>query len=246
MVNIRTKVFEGPLSTLLDLVERRKLFISDISLAEVTDEYMERIRTTETFPVEEATQFLSVASTLILIKSRSLLPGFSITTEEQSNIDELKSRLELLAMYRKASILLMHSWNKSPLYQTFEKKRPAHFAPGKTLASESIFSAILSVIHSLPKFVEHTKVAVKKIRSLEETMSMITERITRHLKFSFSEFAKSSHQDGANHKEKKIGVILSFLAILELVKRGVVHVKQETALADFEVENATVDVPRYN
>ena len=77
-------------------------------------------------------------------------------------------------------------------------------------------------------------------------MSIITERITRHLRFTFRDFAKHGGGVGLNSKEQKVNVILSFLAILELVKRGVVEVKQDVALADFEIESAKIDIPRYN
>ena len=73
---IKTEVFEGPLELLLDLVEKRKLFINEISLASVADDYITHLKTFEKMPVDFVSNFLIVASTLILIKSKSLLPTF--------------------------------------------------------------------------------------------------------------------------------------------------------------------------
>jgi segregation and condensation protein A len=72
---IKTPVFEGPLELLLSLIEKRKLFINDIALASVADEYMEHVRTLSEFPMRDVAQFVLVAATLVLIKSKSLFFG---------------------------------------------------------------------------------------------------------------------------------------------------------------------------
>ena len=73
---VKTEAFEGPLELLLNLIEKRKLFISDISLAQVADDYIEYINKQEDFPMASTADFILVASTLVLIKSKSLLPTF--------------------------------------------------------------------------------------------------------------------------------------------------------------------------
>ena len=76
--HIKTEQFEGPLDLLLSLIEKRKLFISDFSLADVANEYIEHIRRFESFPMNDVANFLLVASTLVLIKSKSILPAFQM------------------------------------------------------------------------------------------------------------------------------------------------------------------------
>ena len=76
---VKTGSFEGPLELLLNLVESRKLFINEISLAGVTDDFLSYARALPKNDLAELTSFLSVAATLILVKSRSLLPGFIVT-----------------------------------------------------------------------------------------------------------------------------------------------------------------------
>ncbi len=81
---VKTHVFEGPLDLLLDLVEKRKLFVNDVSLAEVTDDFIKYIETHEEFPIGESAEFIVIASTLMLVKSRSLLPMLALTEDEEA------------------------------------------------------------------------------------------------------------------------------------------------------------------
>ena len=79
---VKTEIFEGPLDLLLTLVEKRKLFINDISLSQVADDYVLHIKQYSEFPVGEVANFVLVASVLVLIKSKSLLPKLDLTQEE--------------------------------------------------------------------------------------------------------------------------------------------------------------------
>src|SRR3989338_11100179 len=101
---VSRNVFEGSFDFLLDLIERRKLHIHDISLSEVADDYLSYIETLGEFPTKDAAHFLVIASTLVLIKSRSLLPGLALTPEEETSIDDLEGRLKLLLRIRELAI----------------------------------------------------------------------------------------------------------------------------------------------
>jgi len=83
---IKTEVFEGPMDLLLDLVEKRKLLINDISLAEVTDEYMRHVATMQEASLPGTAQFVQMAATLLLIKSKSLLPVLELTEDEEETM----------------------------------------------------------------------------------------------------------------------------------------------------------------
>ncbi len=76
---IRTGSFEGPYDLLLDLIDRRKLSVSELSLSQVTDDYIAFVRGHEAFPMEDAAQFIGVAATLLLIKSKSLIPELELS-----------------------------------------------------------------------------------------------------------------------------------------------------------------------
>ena len=71
---VKQQHFEGPLDLLLSLIEKRKLFINDIALAKVTDDFISHIQSLNQFPMADSANFILIASTLLLIKSKSLLP----------------------------------------------------------------------------------------------------------------------------------------------------------------------------
>src|ERR1035437_8793807 len=100
---IKTQTFEGPLDLLLDLIEKHKLFISDISLAKVTDDFIAHIKQFENMPMGESAHFILIASTLLLIKSKSLLPTLSLTEDEQGDIRDLETRLKIFKRIKDAS-----------------------------------------------------------------------------------------------------------------------------------------------
>src|SRR4051812_32375972 len=92
---VKHEQFEGPLDLLLSLIEKRKLFINDISLAKVADDFINHIKNFEQFPIGESANFILIASTLLLIKSKSLLPTLQLTEEEQGSIEDLETRLKI-------------------------------------------------------------------------------------------------------------------------------------------------------
>src|ERR1700746_2688936 len=100
---LETQQFQGPLEKLLDLVEARKMSISDVSLSEVTDAYLVYVETLPEMPLGETAQFILVASTLLLIKSRTLLPSLDLTLEERESVEELEHRLAQYALVRNAA-----------------------------------------------------------------------------------------------------------------------------------------------
>ena len=103
--SIETEHYAGPLETLLDLIEKRKLSVSKVSLAEVCDGYLAYVEKLPELPLSETSQFVLVASTLLLIKSRSLLPTVELSDDEEQSIEELERRLQRYAWIRKASKL---------------------------------------------------------------------------------------------------------------------------------------------
>ena len=92
---VKTPIFEGPLDLLLNLIEKRKLFINEISLAEVTDDYLTYIKNLPKISISDMTIFILIAATLILIKSKSLISNIELTEEEEGQIEDLERRLKI-------------------------------------------------------------------------------------------------------------------------------------------------------
>src|SRR5665213_2458332 len=112
---LETEQFVGPLESLLNMIEDRKLSVSEISLAEVCDAYLAYVEKLPEMPLGETAQFILVASTLLLIKSRTLLPSLELSTEERESVEELERRLARYALIRNAAKVLRRSWGKDPL-----------------------------------------------------------------------------------------------------------------------------------
>jgi segregation and condensation protein A len=231
--------FEGPLDLLLSLVEKRKLHVSDVSLSQVTDEYIAYLRSGEGISVENMANFVLVAATLILIKSYSLISTLTVTEEEKNDMADLENRLKLYQRIRDLSLHVKEMFGRAIIFTRGQQRQiEPVFAPTHELTPDNMRSAIESVINSLPKKETLPKVTVKKVLSLEQAIGNLTERITRAFKMRFSEFVKE-------HRQEKVNVIVSFLGLLELVKQGIIDVKQEMHFADIDMESNKPGVPRY-
>jgi segregation and condensation protein A len=236
---IKTTAFEGPLDLLLSLVEKKKLFINDIALSKVTDDFIAHIQNTGVMPIGESAQFILVASTLLLIKSRSLLPSLTLTEEEEEGIQDLETRLKIYKRIKEVSIHIQDMFGKQIIFEQSQARPVAPvFSPHESMNLLSLAQAIKDVIKALPKKENIPKAVVRKVISLEETIDNLTKRITQGLRMKFSEFSSA-------HKEERVNVIVSFLAMLELVKQGIINVTQEHDKGDIHMESKEVGVPHY-
>lgn len=237
---IKTPAFEGPLDLLLTLVEKRKLFINDIALSKVTDDFIAHIQNFEKLPMADSAQFILIASTLLLIKSKSLLPTLSLTEEEEEGIHDLETRLKIYQRVKDASVNIKSLFGQNIIFfQSQTRHIEPVFSPHNGISLLSISQSIKEIIKALPKKEIIPKAIVRKVVSLEEMIDNLTKRISQGLRMKFSEFS-------AGHKEEKVNVIVSFLAMLELVKQGIIHVSQENNFGDIHMETKEIGVPRYN
>jgi segregation and condensation protein A len=236
---IKTQSFEGPLDLLLDLIEKRKLFINDVSLAKVTDDFISHIQDMEHMPMGESAHFILVASTLLLIKSKSLLPELNLTTEEKHDIQDLETRLSILKRIKDASVHVRKLFGEEVIFpQSHTHPIDPVFTPDPSFTLDKALLILKELLNKLPKPENLPKVLVSKVISLEDMVTTLTTRITSHLRMSFKEFTKE-------HRANRVNVIVSFLAMLELVKEGIVHVTQERHFDDIQMETKDVGVPRY-
>lgn len=241
---IKTEHFEGPLDLLLDLIEKRKLLINEFSLATVTEEYMRFAENLEGFEVSQRTEFIVIASTLLLIKSRSLLPSISLTTEEEYSIDDLNKRLKILQITRDGGEEIKNLFGTNTIF-TKENNgvKNVIFSPHKSITLGVIGEALNGIINRFPKKDLLPKKIIRQIISLEEMMDRLSARIQSGLSLSFKQF---SHSGTPKTREEKVEVIVGFLAMLELVKQGVIMCMQEKLFEDIQMETNDVSLPRYS
>lgn len=228
---VKAGEFEGPFELLLKLIEEKKLSINEISLTDVADKYLEYIKNLKDFPIDEAVGFLHVASTLMLMKSRSLLPSLKLTEEEEESISDLEERL---VIYRKIKLLgqnIKDRFGKNVLCsrEPFSGIQPEFIEP-VGIETATLFEAMKKVLVSLPIREIIPEAAIKKAISLEEKIRDIVSRIEEGVKMSFHDFNKEGQEKGE--------VIVNFLAVLELVKRGLVLVDQENNFGNIDIIKA--------
>lgn len=238
--SIRLDDFEGPIDLLLQLIEKRKLHISDINIASVTDDYINYINNLSDLPKTETADFLVTASTLILIKSISLLPTLEITKEERGDIEDLKKRLKLYEQIKNLSIYIYDIFGLKTVYFRSNQPEINIFAPSKDINLKNIALATENIVNNLPKNNKiKPEVAVKKVISLEEVIHDLTRRIQHSLSMSFNDFSTGLSSHG------KIGIIVGFLSMLELVKQGLIDIKQDKHFEDITIENNQTVTPKY-
>ncbi|MBI5139734.1 segregation/condensation protein A [Candidatus Nomurabacteria bacterium] len=229
---IKTGVFEGPFGLLLDLIEKRKLFINDLSLAEVTDDYLKHLNQMGVINVAEASNFIVVAATLILIKSKSLLPNLSLTEEEKGDIKSLEERLRLYEMFKKLSLNVKSNFGKQIIFAPLERKRNiVVFLPDEQITKASMMALVGDALGRVPKKTVLPEVEVRKVISIEEMIDKLTDRIKSSLRINFKDFSGKIVS-----REDKVSVIVSFLAMLELVRQGILNALQENHGEDIIIE----------
>jgi len=235
---IKTETFEGPLELLIELVEKRKLLINDISLASVTDEYMQTVSAMQELSLPNTAEFVRLAATLLLIKSKSLLPILDLTEEEEASIEDLEERLKKYQVFRDAAMELQQRFGRTNMYDPeYTPPREPLFVPDEHCTATQMQEALYRVLHSLPK-VEHKPTAkVRPTISLENMMSKLRNRIERQMRTRFSEIRATETE----HKN----VIVGFLAILELFKQGNIIITQDSRFDDIHMELDRAATPRY-
>lgn len=238
MYEIKTTQFEGPFDLLLGLIEKRKLSINDVSLSDISGQYLDYLKQIQKFPLEEVAVFAVIASTLMLIKSRSLMPSMQLTQEEEESIEELEKRLKIYRRIRQLSVNLENLFGESPLFGREGTATPVGeeigFIEPKGATIKKLHSLLREIIKNFPVKECLAEVQIRKIINIEEKIKELVERIRNSFILSFSEFSISRSDIGT--KDKKIEIIVSFLAMLELVKQGLIMVNQKELFANIRIK----------
>lgn len=227
---IKQVSFEGPLELLLELIEKDKLSISEISLAQVTDEYIQYVKSLGEIDPEEVAEFLVVAAHLMLIKSRSLLPELKLTEEEERSIEDLKQRIKEYQRIREVVRELKLQENKGWRIisrEAYGEMEPL-FYPPKHITVAMLCEAFSSVLSAIPKIEKLAEEKLRRIVSLEEKIAHIKALLQEALERTFFEIVRNA--------KEKVEIIVSFLAILELSKQKFLELKQERAFGDITIK----------
>ena|SRR3989344_425129 len=215
------------------------MHISDVSLSDVADKFLAHIETLGELPVSDTANFVYVASILLLIKSRALLPDIELNREEEASIEDLERRLAIYKLLKEQTVEISRVLGKSVIFSREETRDlQVVFAPPGRLDTNELWQIARQLLEAAPKEEILEQKTVKSIISLEEMIERLAERMQNTLKSSFRTFAKLE-------RSEKVNVIVSFLAMLELVKRGALEVRQHAHFDDIEMEITSTSTPTY-
>ena len=232
--HVRTSQFEGPLELLLNLIEGRKLDITQVSLAEVADQYLERLASDrESISLSNLSEFLVIAARLILIKSKMLLPVLQFTDDEEESMEDLELRLIEYKRFKDIAETMgkMLSSDRHAVPREKFLGAPETFSPPKGLSTEILRRHFVSVLGDIPEKEILVEEIIEEVLSLEERISTLQASLRQRAEYGFRELIANS--------ESRMDVIVSFLAVLELVKQRYVVVRQSDAFGDISI-SATV------
>lgn len=215
--------FNGPLDLLLQLIEKEEMDITAISLAKIAEEYFSYIKNT-TFDPIEVSDFLVVASKLIYIKSKALLPYLVVEEEEETSLEE---QLKLYREYVNASKVVEGLLKEKNFVYSKEKiASEVAFRPPEKLTAGLMKELIEHVLHLLKPVMQIPAVVIQKTISIKERIDKLKTLLADRAIRGFSHFVK----DVKNRME----VVVSFLAVLELLKQNSIVVKQDNLFEEIE------------
>lgn len=222
------KNFEGPLDLLLELIQDSKLNVTDISLSDITDQYLGYLKTMQLFNIDVASEFFVIAATLVYIKTKKLLPNLKHDIEE---IFDEKELLERLNEYKKFKYLARFLWKK-------KEEGDIYFARGyltnpvediKKYSPENILIGdLLQALRRYRGALIQKAIPIKRREiSVEEKMLKILNILSTKRMIKFSELVE---QD-----KNKVEKVASFLGGLELSFRQKVLLKQLALFRDIDI-----------
>lgn len=226
-LQINFKEFSGPLDLLLSLLDEKKMEISELSISAVTEPFLNYLDTLESIEAEELADFLVVAARLLLLKSRTLLPQFAVEDDANLNLDE---QLRLYRRFVDASKNLHNMWldEKTISYSHIEEiKRTTEVVQPTNFTLESLSQSMLQLVKRLapPKGLPRTY--IDKTVTIKEKIDKMREMLKKHKSVNF--------KDVLNDANSRTEVIVSFLAILELVKQNDILLKQINSFGEIKL-----------
>ena len=229
MYYYKSEKFGGPLQLLLELIEQEKLEITEISLSQVADQFIEHIKKNERINPAELADFLVVAAKLLYLKSKVLLPSLFDETEEDP-AEELKKQLAVYKRYLEASRDVNKLFTSSRIAFARAKlpvSLSESFYPPPSLETGNLREVFLAVIRKIEPIIRLPKEGLKKVISIREKIEHIREIIMTKIRSGFRELTRAA--------KSKTEVLVTFLALLELVKQQTIIVEQSSRYGDIEI-----------
>jgi len=229
---VATPVYEGPLDLLLHLIERSELDVTKLALAQVTDQYLEHLNQLQETAAEEVSAFLVIAAKLLQIKSEVLLPRPPVREEGEEDPGEALAR-QLKAYKRFKEIAQFLGQREQANLRSYLRLAPSPKIEATLdlsgMGLEDLVQAarmILSRIDERPAL--NTVVSAPRI-TIREKIGLIARNLRK--------FGRTTFHSLLSSRPSELDVVVTFLAMLELIKRQLVHAHQESLFGEIELES---------
>jgi segregation and condensation protein A len=226
MDRVKLQQFEGPLDLLLTLIEQQKLNITEIALAQVTEQFLAYIKQLEQVDPTILADYLSIAAKLLVIKSKAILPTLELEPEEEDAGHDLENRLVIYRQFKEAAKYFkqLDSRQKQSWARTLTFEEKISFFPDPQAAPESLHKSILVVLNQLKELDNLPKAKIREAISIQEKIDHLRNHLSEQVETKLSDLLKTA--------KNKTEVIVTFLALLELIKQKIFTAEQETLFTD--------------
>ena len=233
---IETEVYQGPLDLLLELIERAELDITHLALAEVTDQYLEYMHRLQLENPAEVSAFLIIATKLLLIKSNALLPKQNLNLDEEEE-DPGEALARQLILYKKfkdvANWIGEREFEGYKSYLRIAPPMKIHVQPKLDLSGVSLEDLIIAakeILLGRPPLPDLSAVVNMSRITIREKINFILEDIRKRGSTSFRKML--------SRRSSRIEIVVTFLAMLELVKQHIITAKQSVLFGDIDIDSS--------
>ena len=234
MTQIKLQQFEGPLDLLLTLIEQQELDITQISLAQVTEQFLAFVKQLEQVNPTALADYLTIAAKLLVIKSKAILPSLEVETIEEEGEENLTEKLVRYKQFKEAAKYFKELDSRG--LQSFTRAKVfsqrIHFFPDPTVDSSTLRTAISSVVNALKELDSLPKAKIREAISIQEKIAVLQLQLSSQIETKLSDLIS-----GAKNKEE---VIITFLALLELIKQKMFTVDQDALFMDITIKKYSI------
>jgi len=227
MYTIRLSNFEGPLDLLLFFIKRDELNIYDIPISKITKDFLDYTRLIQLFDLELAGDFMVMASTLIQIKTLMLLPSEIVNSETGEEEDPRALLIERLLMYKQfkeaaTDLSVRADDQKYVYYRQFFDGEQQHISYNDSLKNATLFDLLRALKRAIDKAPKPEKqhIVSRQPITIEDKIDHIFKLLHKRKKVSFGELI---------HQLPKMHIVVTFLALLDLVKSRRIWLQQDTS-----------------
>lgn len=227
---VKLDVFEGPIELLMHLIEKNKIDIYDIPITSLTEQYMDYLEQMKHFDIEIASEFLVMAATLLLIKSRMMLPKTHVEEEQEEDPrQELLQRILEYQQFKQVSVVLEDKAVKQSRFFAREPLEiPVHHTPPENLSVTELWEAFRRLVAVRKELTIPDVIVAQEEFRIEDQMvhilTLLTESEKNEIRFE-TIFISGLRSE----------LIASFLAMLELIRRHRIVVRQDMLFASIMI-----------